>query len=144
MSRRLTEGRKILVKAKKKSPFNMKMRFIRDFIFRKFKTYANYKLNECGWQFDEDSFEHRLWKLFRCDIEEIERLYYGKLKKYQEVHGRNNLEPTEELRAIFAFYLIRAFGLYCQSLKFYQPKNPRERDFYMAWFAKNIKKYGTV
>ena len=144
MQKELTERRNKTLKAKKEMPFQMKVRFIRDFIFRKFKAYANYKLNECGWQFDEDSVEHRLWKLFHCDMEEIERLYYGKLKIYQEVHGRNNFKPTEELREIFAFYLIRAFNLYCQSLKFCQPKNPRECYFYISWFVKNIKKYAIV
>lgn len=142
MSKNLTDSRKHCLQYKKENPFGMKQRFIRDFIFRRFRSYANNTLNECGWMFAENSDMHKLWRLYHVKLEEVNRIYCHKLKEYQEKHGRNNFKPTEELRETFKWYLERMFELYKEALKcgHWCVLHHGERDFYLSWFEKNIKK----
>lgn len=142
MSKHLTENRKKWLEYKRKDPFGMKYRFIRSFIFGGFRSHANCELNSCGWMFDENSHKHGMWKLYHCDLEEVDRIYNYKLDAYQKRHGYNNFSPTPELRKIFLYYLERTYELYQQSLQFHHPKTVAERDFHLSWFRKNIKKYG--
>ena len=135
-----TERRQKWLKYKKEDPFGMKARFIRTDVFKDFRSYANSHLNACGWMFAEGSYTHKLWKLYHCDLEEIERLYRYKMEIYQEKHGRD-FSPTLELKEIFMFYLTRAYDLYKQSLYLHLPKSS-QREFYLSWFEKNIRKYG--
>lgn len=137
-----SERRTKWLKYKKEDPFGMKARFIRDFIFRKFRSYANMTLNWCGWLFEEGSYEQKLWKLYHCDLEELEHIHGYKMKVYQEKHGRD-FYPTDELREIFLSYLHRSYILFKKTLEFY-PMHPSERDFYISWFEKNIRKYESI
>ena len=134
-----TERRYKQLAYKKEDPFGMKIRFIREYIFRDFRSYANSHLNASGWLFAEGSYDHKLWKLYHCDLEEIERLYGYKMRIYEEKHGRD-MSPTPELRNIFVFYLTKAYDLYKQSLQLHFPKSS-QRDFYVSWFEKNIWRY---
>ena len=140
MSRHLTERRQKWLKSKKEDPFGLKVRFIRDFIFSDFRSYANQRLNEVGWMFAEGSRDHQLWKLYHCELEEMNRLHCYKIKMYQEKHGRYNFKPTAELREIFSEYLHRAYELYKKTLEFCYHNTLGERDYYIAWFEKNIKR----
>lgn len=140
MSRK-TDRRTRLLTCKNENPFGMKARFVRDFVFRGFKSYANSQLNYCGWLFEDGSYNHKLWKLYHCDIEENERFYGYRMKMYEEKYGRNNFQPTFELRDIFLDYLKRSYDLYKQTLKLHQPMKQSQAEFYLSWFEKNIKKY---
>ena len=142
MSKNLTDSRKRWLQYKKDNPFGTKWRFIRSHIFNRFKSYANRKLNGCGWMFEDGSFEHNLWKLHHCEIEEMERIYTWRIHKYEETHGRGNFKPTEELRSIFEEYLHKAYILYKKTLVFhdYHCYYRGEVKFYLSWFEKNIKK----
>lgn len=145
MSKNLTDGRKKWLQYKKEDPFGMKQRFIRDFMFRRFCSYANSKLNECGWKFEDNSDTHKLWKLYHAKLEEVNCIYSYKLSEYEKEHGRYNFKPTEELREIFKWYLNRNFELYQEALKlgYWSCMHHRERDFYLSWFKKNLKKLET-
>ena len=117
MSKNLTYSRKKWLQYKKEDPFGMKRRFVRDFIFRRFYSYANTKLNDSGWMFEENSDTHKLWKLYYVKLEEVNRIYCYKLSEYEKKHGRYNFKPTEELREIFKWYLNKNFELYQEALK---------------------------
>ena len=138
---RKTERRYKWLTYKKEDPFGMKVRFVRDFIFREFRSYANSHLNCVGWLFEEGSYNHKLWKLHHCDIEEINHIYAYRMKVYQEKYGRD-LHPTIELRQIFLDYLHRSYDLYKRTLELHKPMNCAQYGFYVSWFEKNIKKYG--
>lgn len=135
-----TERRIKWLTYKKEDPFGMKARFIRADVFKDFRIYANSQLNSCGWLFEEGSYDHKLWKLYHCDLEEIEHLYGYKMKLYHEKYGRDTY-PTPELRDIFLSYLTKAYELYKLSLNLHQPMNSGQCEFYISWFEKNIKKY---
>lgn len=139
--RRKTERRYKWLAFKKEDPFGVKARFIRDFIFRDFESYACSHLNACGWMFAEGSYSHKLWKLYHCDLEEIEHIYRYKVSIYVEKHHRN-LSPTSELREIFMYYLTKTCDLYKESLNLHKPINNLQQTFFLSWFEKNIKKYG--
>lgn len=139
----MTEHREHWLKYKKDDPFGMKTRFIRDFIFRDFKSYANSQLNCCGWLFEEGSYNHKLWRLYRCDLEEIERLHGYRMKVYQEKYGRD-FYPTQELRQIFLIYLHDAYEVYKRTLTLHQPMKLSQCKFYLSWFEKNIRKFEKI
>lgn len=141
MGRYMSDRRKKRLQYKKEDPLGMKIRFIRDFIFGEFKHYANSQLNNCGWQFEEGSYNHKLWKLYHCDLEEIEKINGYKWNEYEKKHGRFNLYPTIELRQIFLDYLHRSYDLYKRTLKLHKPMNCAQYSFYLSWFEKNFKKY---
>ena len=138
-----TERRTKWLKYKKEDPIGMKVRFIRDYIFRDFRSYANSTLNWCGWLFEEGSYEHKLWKLYHCDLEELEHIHSYKMKVYQEKHGRD-FYPTDELREIFLSYLHSAHILYKKTLYLHQPMNRGQVEFYLSWFEKNIRKFEKI
>ena len=145
MSKNLTNRRKKWLQYKKEDPFGMKVRFVRDFIFRRFHSYANSELNHCGWMFEENSYMHQLWKLHYVKVEEVNRIYAYKLSEYENKYGRYNFKPNEELREIFNWYLNRNFELYQEALKLtsWSCMHHGERDFYLSWFKKNLKKLET-
>ena len=134
-----TERRQKWLTYKKEDPFGMKARFIRADVFKDFRSYACSHLNACGWMFAEGSYDHKLWKLYHCDLEEIERLYSYKMRIYEEKHSKD-MSPTLELREIFMSYLTKAYDLYKQSLYLHSPKSS-QCEFFLSWFEKNIKKY---
>lgn len=139
MSRNLTESRKKWLEEKKKDPIGMKVRFIRDVIFRKFSIRACSRLNECGWQFAENSDDHRLWKLYHCDMEELERLWgFRYCNCYMA--ARPGDPPINEMREIFDWYLPKAYELYKRSLHWYSGLTPDEQCFYDRWFKNTLKK----
>ena len=138
--RQLTERRQKWLKCKKENPISMKVRFMRNFVFRKFRSYANCTLNNCGWQFEENSEMHKLWKLYHCDMEELERLWSTKFGKCCMSY-RPGEPPIQETSKLFAWLLPRAYKLWQETQKFYHAMNPSERDYYEAWFQKNLKKY---
>ena len=137
----MTEHREYWLKYKKENPIVAKVHFIRDFIFRDFRSYANSQLNGCGWLFEEGSYNHKLWRLYHCDLEEIERINGYKWNEYEKKYGRFNLYPTIELRQIFLDYLHRSYDLYKRTLELHQPMKLSQCNFYLSWFEKNIKKY---
>lgn len=136
----MTENREYWLKYKKENPIAAKLRFIRDFIFRDFRSYANSQLNCCGWLFEEGSYNHKLWKLYHCDLEEIERLHGYRISVYQKNHSRFDFKITPELKQIFLTYLHDVHILYKKTLELHQP-NRGQYEFYLSWFEKNIRKF---
>ena len=138
--RQLSERRQKWLEYKKQDPIGMKVRFVRDFVFRKFRSHANSVLNNCGWQFEENSDMHKMWKLYHCDLEELERLYASKCNKCYMSH-RPEYPPISETKVLFAWYLPRAYKLWQDSQKFYYGMSTEEKEYYESWFRKNLKKY---
>ena len=136
-----TERRHKWLEFKKKDPFGAKVQFIRNYIFSEFRSYANFHLNANGWLFAEGSYSHKLWKLYHCDIEELNHIYGYKMNEYQTKH-RKDFYPTDELRKIFIYYLNNSYVLYKKTLELHQPMKTSQCDFYLSWFEKNIQKYG--
>ena len=141
MNRNITESRKFWLEQKKKDSIGMKVRFICDTVFRKFRHFANMRLNECGWQFAENSDDHRLWKLYHCDLEELERLCGFRCRNCY-MAARPADPPVNEMREIFDWYLPKAYELYKRSLHWYTGLKPAERHFYDKWFENTLKKTG--
>ena len=52
--KKITERRRKWLDYKKEDPLGMKVRFVENFVFRKFRSSANATLNNCGWQFEEN------------------------------------------------------------------------------------------
>ena len=136
--KKITERRRKWLNYKKEDPLGMKVRFVENFVFSKFRSSANATLNNCGWQFEENDNMHKLWRLYHCDLEEMYRIYHTKVNKYSIAHNRD-MTPTDELLGIFSWYLTRAYELFKRSLQ-YTSMMPNEREYYENWFKKNLKK----